>query len=83
MFFSYVNNKQKARAMNISSLEKMEQIVSNNKTLSWDGWTVVESKPNAMAWMKPNAAFIKDVWYTQNRFVPTEIGWSIPNKFMR
>jgi hypothetical protein len=69
--------------MNISSLEQMEQIVSNNKSLGWDGWTVVESKPNPMAWMKVNAAFINDVWYTQNRFVPTEIGWSIPNKFMR
>jgi hypothetical protein len=83
MFFNYINNTQKARAMNISSLEQMEQIVSNNKSLSWDGWTVVESKLNAAAWMKPNAAFVNNAWYTQNRFVPTEIGWSIPNKFMR
>jgi len=69
--------------MNVTSLEQMEQIVSNNKSLSWDGWTVVESKPSPMAWMKTNAAFINDVWYTQNRFVPTEIGWTLPNKFMR
>ena len=69
--------------MNVTSLEKMEQIVSKNNTLSWDGWTVVESKPSAMAWMKPNAAFIKDAWYIQNRFVPTETGWTIPSKLVR
>jgi len=69
--------------MNVTSLEQMEQIVSKNKSLNWDGWDVVESKQNPVAWMKPNAAFIKDVWYMQNRFVPTEIGWTIPSKFAR
>lgn len=69
--------------MNVTSLDKMEQIVSTNKSLHWDGWDVVESKPNPVAWMKPNAAFINDVWYAQNRFVPTEIGWTIPAKFAR
>lgn len=69
--------------MNVTSLDQMEQIVSNNKTLSWDGWDVIESKPNPAAWAKPNAAYINKVWHTQNRFVPAENGWDIPAKFVR
>jgi len=64
--------------MLIKSLEKMEAIVENNKFLSWDGWTVLELKRSDMAWMKPNAKFIKGDWYIANRFDATEDGWNIP-----
>ena len=30
--------------MLINSLEKMEQIVSKNRSLKWDGWTVVQKE---------------------------------------
>ena len=69
--------------MKITSLEKMENIVENNGSLSWDGWTVVESKVDPNGWSNVKGSFINDQWHMQNRFEPTEQGWNIPNKFMR
>jgi hypothetical protein len=66
----------------IRSLDQMESIVTKNKTLSWDGWTVVESVYNPTAWRNKNGAIIKGKWYTQKRFVPSRNGWDIPNKFV-
>jgi hypothetical protein len=68
--------------MNIKSLEQMEKIVSNSKSLSWDGWTVVNSQKNDAAWMKPNGAFVRGQWYTQNKYQLNENGWDIPNKLV-
>lgn len=69
--------------MNVTSLEQMETIVAKNKSLSWDGWTVLDTKPNPTAWTKVNGAFINGSWQLQNRYEPTEQGWEIPNKFAR
>jgi hypothetical protein len=69
--------------MLIKSLEKMETVVENNKSLSWDGWTVVELKKSAMAWMKPNAKFINNAWYIANRFDATADGWNIPASLVK
>jgi predicted FMN-binding regulatory protein PaiB len=69
--------------MQIKSLEGMESIVENNKSLNWDGWTVVESKKDALGYMKSNGAFINSAWYVQKRYEPTENGWNIPNKLVR
>jgi hypothetical protein len=69
--------------MVINSLEQMETIVSNNKSLSWDGWDVVELIKSPGAWAKPSGAFVKGSWYYKNTFTVTEDGWSIPNKYVR
>jgi hypothetical protein len=69
--------------MIVNSLEEMEVIVSNNKTLSWDGWNVVELIKSPGAWGKPSGVFFKGSWYYKNTFVVTEAGWSIPNKYVR
>ena len=69
--------------MLIQSLEKMETIVENNKFLSWDGWTVLELRKSDMAWMKPNAKFINDEWYTANRFDANADGWNIPASLVK
>jgi hypothetical protein len=66
----------------IKSLEQMEAIVAKNKSLSWDGWVVVESSYNPTAWRQKSGAFIKGKWYSQKRFVPHRNGWDIPNKFV-
>ncbi len=68
------------RIMLINSLDVMEQIVDNNDALSWDGWTVVESKSSPSAWMKPEGAFLKGKWVLQNRFDLSSDGWNVPNK---
>ena len=69
--------------MLIKSLEDMEKIVRNNRSLSWDGWTVVDSEASHGAWMKINGAFKNGRWYAQKKFELTTEGWEIPNKFVR
>lgn len=68
--------------MQIKSLEKMESIVSKNKYLSWDGWTVINSYQSEKGRTSPLGAFIKGKWHIQNRFVPSSNGWEIPDKFI-
>lgn len=69
--------------MLIKSLEQMETIVENNKSLSWDGWTVVESSPFKTAWMQPNAIFKNGKWFVTNRFEAGKDGWNIPSKLVK
>jgi hypothetical protein len=68
--------------MNVTSLETMEDLVANNNSLDWDGWTVVSRQKNDAAWMKPNGVFVKGKWYNQTRYEPTEAGWTIPSKLV-
>lgn len=60
----------------------METIVENNKSLSWDGWTVIELKKSNAAWATANAKFVEGSWMSCNRFEPTEDGWNIPSKLI-
>ena len=69
--------------MKINSLDVMENIVENNKSLSWDGWTVVESKASPNAYTSVNGAYVNGKWVEQKRFIPSEDGWDVPNKFAR
>ena len=68
--------------MLIKSLEQMEKVVSKNYSLSWDGWDVVQSFKDPIAWRNKNAAFIKGKWYSQRRFRLSSDGWEIPNKLV-
>ena len=69
--------------MNIKSLEQMETIVKSNRSLSWDGWDVVKSDPNPVAWRYPNGKLIKGKWYVQKRFAVTTNGWELPDNLVR
>ena len=69
--------------MKITTLEHMESVVSKNRSLSWDGWTVINSYPSDKATTSTRGAFVNGVWHIQNRFVPSELGWEIPDKFVR
>ena len=68
--------------MLINSLEQMEKIVAKNYSLSWDGWDVVQSFKDPVAWKNKNAAYIKGKWYSQRRFELSSKGWEIPNKLL-
>lgn len=68
--------------MKISSLEKMEEIVAQNKALFWDGWTVVNSYPSDKARTSKFGAYVNGKWHLQKRFVPATGGWDIPDKFV-
>lgn len=68
--------------MQITSLDQMEQIVSKNKSLTWDGWTVLHTKYDPTGWTKPAGVFKNSQWHVQNRYEPMENGWDIPQKLM-
>jgi hypothetical protein len=73
--------KSKEGNMLIRSLEKMEIIVSKNKSLSWDGWNVVELVKNPSAAYKNNGVRIDKVWYIKNIFTIEHDGWKVPNRY--
>lgn len=68
--------------MKITSLETMEEVVSKNKSLFWDGWTVVNSYASEKGRTSNQGAFRNGQWHLQKRFVPTTSGWDIPDKFV-
>ena len=65
--------------MLVDSLSKMEQIVSSNPELKWEGWDVVRYKKNPSAQFEANGSFQNGVWCKRFVFPITERGWSIPN----
>ena len=73
----------KGYKMVVTSLEKMEEIVSNNKALSWNGWTVVHSYVSDKARTSKFGALVDGKWQMQKLFEPTSSGWEIPDKFVR
>jgi hypothetical protein len=68
--------------MVVASLEKMEEIVSKNKSLSWDGWNVVELIKTSGALYKPNGVKINGVWYIKNIFNAESYGWKVPSRYV-
>ena len=69
--------------ISISSLEKMETIVSKNNNLSWDGWDVVEMVRSDRAFTSKFGAFKNNAWYLKKIFVVSRDGWEIPDKYVR
>lgn len=68
--------------MKINSLEAMETIVENNKSLEWDGWNVKQITPSPTGWMKSNGMFRNGNWYTQKVYALNFDGWDLPSKFV-
>jgi hypothetical protein len=68
--------------MIVNKLEIMEKIVAKNYNLSWDGWTVIETKHSDIARTSPNGIRIKNKWFLAKYFVPDRNGWDIPNKYL-
>lgn len=68
--------------MKISSLDDMEIIVENNKSLEWNGWDVVEIRKSPTGWMKPEGIYKNDEWNIQKFYNLNYDGWDIPSKFV-
>jgi hypothetical protein len=68
--------------MQVKTLEQMETIVANNKSLSWDGWTVVDRYPSEKGRTSKFGVYINNKWHIQKLFVPSQTGWEIPNKYV-
>jgi hypothetical protein len=69
--------------MLISDLEEMENIVSSNDNLAWNGWDVVSYTKNGNAMFSQNAEYRDGQWYKTKVFPITEDGWNIPNNIGR
>ncbi len=67
----------------INSLETMESIVQNNKQLSWDGWTVVETFPSEKAYFSKFGVYKNGKWQMKKEFTPSDQGWEIPDKYVK
>jgi hypothetical protein len=65
--------------MLVKSLDQMEQIVKNNKRLSWDGWAVVDLEKNEKAKNSKNGKLIRNAWHFEKRYEPGPNGWNIPD----
>jgi hypothetical protein len=68
--------------MIVKELEKMETIVNNNKTLSWDGYDVLYSVKTEKARTSPQGVRIGSSWFIQKRYTLSRDGWDIPTKFV-
>ncbi len=66
----------------INSLSVMESIVTNNKQLSWDGWTVVETFPSEKAYFSKFGVYKNGKWQMKKEFNPSNQGWEIPDKYV-
>ena len=69
--------------VSVSSLEKMEAIVSKNSNLSWDGWDVVEMTRSDKAFTSKQGALKNNAWHLKKTFVVSRTGWEIPDKYVR
>jgi hypothetical protein len=67
----------------INSLDVMESIVNDNKQLSWDGWTVVETFPSEKAYFSKFGIYKNNKWQMKKEFVPSNSGWEIPDKYVK
>ena len=67
----------------INSLEKMEKIVSQNKTLSWDGWNVVEMIKSDRAYTSKDGVLKNNSWHLKKTLALSRNGWEIPEKYVR
>jgi hypothetical protein len=68
--------------MKIKELEKMESIVKKNRSLMWDGWTVLNIVKSESARTSKFGKCINGNWYISKRFEPSKDGWDIPDKFV-
>jgi hypothetical protein len=68
--------------MIVNDLATMEKIVASNSSLSWDGWTVINSYKTDKARTSQYGLFKDGSWYMVRRFDSTRNGWDIPSKFV-
>jgi len=68
--------------MIIKELSHMEKIVASNKSLTWDGWTVVNRYPSEKGRTSKNGVLVDSKWHLESRYSPERSGWNIPSKFV-
>jgi hypothetical protein len=69
--------------MKITELNQMENIVTKNKSLNWDGWDVIHSYLSDKGRTSKFGKYSNGKWYITRRFVADHSGWEIPDKFVQ
>lgn len=69
--------------MLITSYEYADKIVSQNKSLVWDGWDIVEIAPSNNAEFNKSGKIVDGKWAFTNTYPVTEKGWEVPKKYVR
>lgn len=69
--------------MLVKDLNEMEKIVSANKNLYWDGWTVINFFTSDSARTNKNGAIINGKWCITKRIEPTRDGWNISDRLLK
>lgn len=69
--------------MLVTSYDYAHKIVDLNKSLSWNGWDIVEFKPNQSAEFKPDGKRVNETWGFVKTFPLTENGWEVPSRYVR
>jgi hypothetical protein len=68
--------------MIVKTLNEMENIVKNNKYLSWDGWSVINLIESEKGRTSAKGRFLNGKWYLCSKYEPSLTGWDIPDKFI-
>jgi len=69
--------------MLVTSYDYAHQIVDSNKSLSWDGWNILESKESSGAEFNKDGRLIYGKWHYVKSFTLNDNGWEVPTKYVR
>jgi hypothetical protein len=69
--------------MLITSYEYADKIVSQNNSLAWDGWDILEITHSNNAEFNKSGKIIDGKWAFVNTYPVTEQGWEVPKKYVR
>ena len=69
--------------MIINNIEKAEELVKNNETLSWNGWDIEYMEQDNNGFMKTNGIFKNDKWHVKEVYQCVNGVWDIPNKLIK
>lgn len=62
--------------------DSAHEIVDANKSLFWDGWTIIEWTKGAGAQFAKNGMYRNGMWGFANRYEPSAEGWKVPVKYV-
>lgn len=69
--------------MYIKSMDTMEDIVTNNKSLMWESFNVVEVKSASHnAPLKKQARYMDGQWHNVRVYPLTSQGWDVPKTWV-
>jgi len=63
--------------------EQAHDIVNNNRSLHWDGWSIIEFKKDNSAEYHQKGSRYNGIWGFAKVYSPDREGWKVPKKYVR